>query len=79
MRGDVDDLTAASLALCVAKTREPFTVYLCSNGISEREAEKLHFTKFDTPTEALRHLQREVGMTTIVLPHGGDTLPRPMY
>lgn len=77
VRGDVDDVTAASLALCVAKTREPFTVCLCSDGISEREAEQIHFTKFDSPTEALRHLQRTVGTTTIVLPHGGDTLPRP--
>lgn len=76
-RGDVDDVTAASLALCVAKTRDPFTVCLCSDGISEQEAEQLHFTKFDAPTEALRHLQRTVGRTTLVLPHGGDTLPRP--
>ncbi|MDQ1281081.1 MAG: Lar protein [Thermoproteota archaeon] len=73
----VDDLTAASLALCVAKTREPFTVCICSDGISDKEADKLHFKKFDNPKEALKFLDGKLDKSTkkLVLTHGGDTYP----
>jgi len=76
-RREVDDLTAASLALCVAKTRERYTVCLYSDGISEKEAEKLCFTKFDSPGEALKYLNKKLGETSkkLVLTHGGETYP----
>jgi nickel-dependent lactate racemase len=76
-RKEVDDLTAASLALCVAKIREPYTICLCSHGISDKEAEKLHFKKFDTPREALEHLSKKLGGASkkLVLTHGGETYP----
>jgi len=78
-RKEVEDITAASLALCVAKTREPYTVCLCSEGISEKEAEKLHFQKFNDPQEALSYLDEKVGMNSkkVVLTHGGETFPIP--
>jgi nickel-dependent lactate racemase len=72
-----DDLTAVALALCVAKTREPYTVCICSDGISDNEAKKLHFEKFDSPNEALRYLDRKLGdaKKKTILTHGGDTFP----
>ena len=81
-RKKVDDLTAASLALCVAKIREPYTICLYSHGISDKEAEKLHFKKFDTPQEALKHLNKKLGRDSkkLVLTHGGETYPiKPKY
>jgi len=76
-RKEVEDMTAASLALCVAKTREPYTVCLVSDGISDKEAEKLHFHKFDDPQEALKYLDEKIGRNSrkLVLTHGGETFP----
>jgi len=73
----VKDVTAASLALCVAKTRESYRVALYSPGISDKQAEQLHFMKFDSPNDGLRCLERELGSNSkkLVLTHGGETFP----
>jgi len=76
-RKESEDMTAASLALCVAKTREPYTVCLFSDGISDREAERLHFHKVEDPQEGLNYLDEKLGRDSkkLVLTHGGETFP----
>ena len=75
--GMFHDITAASIALCVAKVRESYTVAVCSEGLSDKQVEKLHFQKVDTPQEGLHYLEKELGTATkkLVLTHGGETLP----
>jgi len=77
-QGKIEDVTAASLALCVIKTREtPYEVALYSDGISEKQAEQLHFKKFNSPQEGLEYLNRKIGKNSkkLVLTHGGESLP----
>jgi nickel-dependent lactate racemase len=73
----VNDLAAASFALCVVKTREAHNTSVVSDGISYEIAEKLGFKKFSTLQEAIEHLSRIYGdkSRVAVLSHGGDTCP----
>ena len=73
----VNDLAAASLALCVVKTREAYNTSVVSDGISYKTAQKLGFKKFSTLQEAMEHLTRIYGdkSRVAVLTHGGDTCP----
>jgi nickel-dependent lactate racemase len=75
--GKVKDLTAASLALCVVKSREPYNVCVVSDGITEDAAQKLRFKKFKTLDEGLKYLDRLYGEKSriTILTHGGDTFP----
>jgi lactate racemase len=75
--GKVNDLAAASLALCVIKTREKYDVCVLSDGLSDETASKLHFTKVSSADEGLRHLSQSLGQDSrvSVLTHGGDTCP----
>ena len=77
-RGEIEDVTAASIALCVIKTREtPYKIALYSEGISQEQAEQLHFEKVSNPQEGLEYLNRELGKDSkkLVLTHGGESLP----
>jgi len=71
------DLAAASLALCVVKTREPYKVCIISDGISDEMAAKLHFKRVSSLGEGLEYLSRCLGNDSKVtaLTHGGDTCP----
>jgi len=75
--GKTKDLAAASLALCVVKTREPYEVCVVSDGISDEMAAKLHFTKVSSLDEGLDYLSKRYGRDSkvSVLTHGGDTCP----
>ncbi len=76
-KGKIKDLTAASLALCVAKTREPYDVCVLSDGLSEEMSSKLHFRKVSSIEEGLEYLSRRLGADSMVsiLTHGGDSYP----
>lgn len=73
----IGDLTAASLALCVAKTREPYEVCVMSEGLSEKTANKLHFKKVSSIDEGLKYFSNRFGKDSkvSVLTHGGDCCP----
>lgn len=75
--GRAKNLTAASLALCVVKTREPYEVCLVSDGISDEMAAKLHFKRVSSLEEGLKYLTKRLGNDSRVsaLTHGGDTCP----
>lgn len=78
-KGKIKDLTAASLALCVAKTREPYDICVFSDGLSEEMSSKLHFRKVSSIEEGLEYLSRRLGADSkvSVLTHGGDSYPIP--
>jgi nickel-dependent lactate racemase len=71
------DLAAASLALCVVKTRELYEICVVSDGLSDKMASKLHFKKVASPDEGIAYLSRRFGENgkVSVLTHGGDTCP----
>ena len=75
--GRSKNLTAASLALCVVKTREPYEVCIVSDGISDEMAAKLHFKRVSSLDEGLEYLSKRLGNDSrvSVLTHGGDTCP----
>jgi nickel-dependent lactate racemase len=76
----IRDLTAASLALCVARTREPYDVCVLSDGLSEEMSSKLHFRKVSSIEEGMEYLGRRLGADSkvSVLTHGGDSCPIPI-
>lgn len=75
--GRADDLVAAGIALNVTKVRERRDIYVVSDGITSRDAEKIKFKKYDTVEEALDQLYRKQGSDSrvSVLTHGGETYP----
>jgi len=76
-KGGVEDLVALGLALNVAYVRERHPICIVSDGISDRDAGKMKFHKFDSINEALGHLSRSLGPDSKVniLTHGGETYP----
>lgn len=76
-RGDADDMVAAGLALNVIKMRERHKIYIVSDGITERDAEKLRFRKFSTVQDAVDEMFRQYGRKARVnvFTHGGETYP----
>ncbi len=76
-QGKVEDHVAFGLALNVAHIREHHPVFLISDGISDKHAEKMQFHKYDTIDEALAVLTRKYGAQSSVniLTHGGETYP----
>jgi hypothetical protein len=75
--GEVEDLVALGLALNVTYVREKHPVCLVSDGVSDRDAVKMGFSKFNTVEEALQFLSRRYGSDSSinVLTHGGETYP----
>jgi nickel-dependent lactate racemase len=75
--GELEDLTAAALAIAWAQVKERETVYIVSEGITDEEAIKLGFTPFDTVQAALKQAFSEKGRgaKVTVLTHAPDTLP----
>ncbi len=73
----VEDYVAFGLALNVAHIRENHPIFLISDGISDKNAEKMRFHKCDTVDEALTVLTRQYGVKSRVnvLTHGGETYP----
>jgi len=73
----VDDLVAAGLGLSLAKIREPHKTCIVSDGISRRDAEKMHIEKFSTVEEALSLLTQVYGKDSkiSIMTHGGDIYP----
>jgi len=76
-RGEVEDMVAAGIALNVTRVRERREIYIVSDGITYRDAEKIRFKKYNTIDEALDQLLRKHGADSKinVLTHGGETYP----
>jgi nickel-dependent lactate racemase len=75
--GEVEDLVALGLALNVTHVREKHPVCLVSDGVSDRDAARMGFSKFDAVEEAVQFLSRRYGSDSRVniLTHGGETYP----
>lgn len=75
--GEAEDLVALGLALNVIHVREKHPVCLVSDGVSDRDAAKMGFSKFNSVEEALQFLSRRYGSDSRinVLTHGGETYP----
>jgi nickel-dependent lactate racemase len=76
-RGEVKDRVAAALAIAWAQVKERETVFIVSDGIDKRTADKLGFIHFpgvqEALDEALRRKGSDAGIT--VLTHAADMLP----
>lgn len=72
-----EDLVALGLALNVAAIRERHQVGLITDGISDRDAEKMHFRKFRSVEDGLAYFSRNHGQHSLVniLKYGGETFP----
>jgi nickel-dependent lactate racemase len=77
--GEVDDLVALGPALNIAYLREKHRVCIVSDGISERDATRMGFRKFNKIEDALDFLSRSHGgySRVNVLTHGGESYPLP--
>jgi nickel-dependent lactate racemase len=67
-----EDFVALGLALNVAAIRERHQI-----GISDRDAERMHFKKFRSVEDGLTHFSRTHGQQSLVnvLKYGGETYP----
>jgi nickel-dependent lactate racemase len=72
-----EDFVALGLALNVAAIREKHQVGLITDGISDRDAERMHFKKFRSVEDGLTHFSRTHGQQSLVnvLKYGGETYP----
>jgi nickel-dependent lactate racemase len=72
-----EDFVALGLALNVAAIREKHQVGLITDGISDRDAERMHFRKFRSVEDGLTHFSRTHGQQSLVnvLKYGGETYP----
>ncbi len=75
--GKIEDYVALGLALNVAHVREKHPVCIFSQGISDKQAEKMGFQKYDSVQEAVDTLTRRYGSDSKinVLTDGGETYP----
>ncbi|MCK5612829.1 nickel-dependent lactate racemase [Candidatus Pacearchaeota archaeon] len=75
--GEIEDFVALGLALNVAHVREKHPIYMVSDGISSRDAEKIGFQKFKNIMEAVESAINHHGPESKinVLTHGGETYP----
>jgi nickel-dependent lactate racemase len=72
-----EDFVALGLALNVAAIRERHQVGLITDGISDHDAKRMHFTKFRSVEDGLTHFSRKHGQRSLVniLKYGGETYP----
>jgi nickel-dependent lactate racemase len=77
--GAVDDLVALGLALNVAYVREQHPICIVSNGITDRDAERMGFRKCASIEDAIQHMSRICSFDSriSVLTHGGEIYPIP--
>lgn len=75
--GDVEDFVALGVALNVVYVKEKHPIYIISDGITDKEAEKMGFRKFKDVNEALENASRSHGskFKINILTHGGETYP----
>lgn len=75
--GEIEDFVALGLALNVAHVKEKYSIYLISDGISDKEAEKIGFMKFKSINEAIESATNDCGISSKIniLPDGGETYP----
>ncbi len=75
--GEIEDFVALGLALNVAHVKGKHPIYMVSDGISDRDAEKIGFQKFKSIEEALESATNDygIGAKINILTHGGETYP----
>jgi len=71
------DFVALGLALNVAAIRERHQIGLITDGISDHDAERMHFRKFRSVEDGLAHFSMKHGQHSLVnvLKYGGETYP----
>jgi nickel-dependent lactate racemase len=74
---EVEDYVAAGLALSVATMINRHKVFVISDGLSYKDAEKIGLKKYSSVEEAILDMKRIYGDDSKVhiMTHGGDTLP----
>ncbi len=74
---DVEDFVALGIAFNIAYLREKYTLTIISHGISQRESDKMGFTKYASIEEAIEELSVPFGSKSRlnILTHGGETYP----
>jgi nickel-dependent lactate racemase len=72
-----EDFVALGIALNVAAVRERHQIGIISDGISDGDAERMHFKKFRSLEDALKHFSEVNGRNSSVnvLKYGGETYP----
>jgi len=75
--GAVDDMVALGLAMNVAYVKQLHPICIVSNGISNRDAERMGFRKCARVEDAVEHMSGLCGVDSKinVLTHGGETYP----
>lgn len=75
--GEIEDFVALGLALNVAHIKEKHPIYLISDGISDKDAEKIGFKKFKQLQEAVDFVidRRRPKSKVNILTYGGETYP----
>jgi len=75
--GDVEDLIALGLAMNVAHVREKHPTGIVSDGLPERDLDKMGFQKFSSVEEALEAFLRRYSYDAKIniLTYGGETYP----
>ncbi len=75
--GEIEDFVALGLALNIAYLKEKHPIYMISDGISDKEAEKIGFMKFKSIDEAIEAATNDYGISSKIniLPNGGETCP----
>jgi nickel-dependent lactate racemase len=75
--GNDEDFVALGLGLNVAAIREKHQVGIISDGMSDQDAERMHFRKFRSVETALEDFSQSRGPNSLVnvLRYGGETYP----
>ena len=74
---EIEDYVALGMAMSIGYVLERHKICLISDGVSQKDAEKLGFEKFQNFDEALKFLSNEYGQDSKIniLPMGGETYP----
>ena len=74
---EIEDYVSLGMAMSIGYVRERHKICIISKGVSQKDAEKLGFEKFQNFDEALKFLSHRYGRDSEIniLPMGGETYP----
>jgi nickel-dependent lactate racemase len=74
---EIEDYVALGMAMSIGYVRERHKICIISKGISQKDAKKLGFEKFQSLNEGLKFLSNQYGQdsTINILTMGGETYP----
>ena len=73
----IEDYVSLGMAMSIGYVRERHKICIISEGVSQKDAEKLGFEKFQKIDEAIKFLSNQYGQDSKInmLPMGGETYP----